>query len=349
MSEESLKFIINNQEILREAQKRNREIVEKLSTSLVRQHQESIDKLISSALASEKITNAVKESCRVLSESIKMVSPSIQIAADMANAINERYKDLKFSIPKITIPRIEIPDELLESFRRYRYLYLYHQTNWPLFLIDNDELRQAMAPFIEIENPDPTQVKTAVLDYFDNVGIETIASLWSMSPGVEKDRLLVLQEAVDMYNQGFYYGCTSTLMCQIAGIISNSFQHLSVDDEDFDIHGVRLIYESYSGGSKLDKSREKKIMSGKVKGEEKQKLLFLLTEIDSGIMYWEAAADYLYNIVFTSSDDYYDHTCRNKICHGVQLNYGDKEHALKAILSVDLAIQLSNFAYRSQA
>ena len=80
--------------------------------------------LISSALASEKITNAVKESCRVLSESIKLVSPSVQIAADMANAINERYKNLKFSIPKITIPRIEIPEELLEAFRRYRYLYL---------------------------------------------------------------------------------------------------------------------------------------------------------------------------------------------------------------------------------
>jgi len=42
----------------------------------------------------------------------------------MANAINERYKNLKFSIPKITIPRIEIPEELLEAFRRYRYLYL---------------------------------------------------------------------------------------------------------------------------------------------------------------------------------------------------------------------------------
>ena len=87
-----------------------------------------------------------------------------------------------------------------------------------MFLIDNDELRQAMTPFLEKEDPDPIRVKDAVLDYFDYVGVETITSLWNMSPGVEKDRLLVLQEAVDMYNQGFYYGCTSTLMCQIAGI-----------------------------------------------------------------------------------------------------------------------------------
>lgn len=347
MTEKIQKTDINSQELLIESQTRTREIVERISANLVKQHQESLDLLISSALASEKITNAVKESCRVLSESIKLVSPSTRIAADMANAINERYKNLKFSIPKITIPRIEIPEELFESFRRYRYLYLYNKTNWPLFLIDNDELRQAMTPFLEKEDPDPIRVKDAVLDYFDYVGVETITSLWNVSPGVEKDRLLVLQEAVDMYNQGFYYGCTSTLMCQIAGIISNSFQHISVEDEDFDIHGVRLIYESYNDGNTLDKKHEKKIISGKARGEEKQKLLFLLAKIDSGILYWEATADYLYNIVFTSSDDYYDHACRNKICHGVQLNYGDKEHALKAILSVDLAIQLSNFAYKS--
>lgn len=91
MSEESIKTIIYNQERLGEAQRRNREIVERISANLVKQHQESLDLLISSALASEKITNAVKESCRVLSESIKLVSPSMRIAADMANAINERY------------------------------------------------------------------------------------------------------------------------------------------------------------------------------------------------------------------------------------------------------------------
>ena len=96
MTEYIQKSGIISQELLKETQKRNREIVERMSANLVRQHQESIDKLISSALVSEQITNAVKESCRVLSESIKLVSPSIQIAANMANAINERYKDIRF-------------------------------------------------------------------------------------------------------------------------------------------------------------------------------------------------------------------------------------------------------------
>ena len=41
MSEESIKSIINNQEILREAQRRNREIVERIRANLVKQHQEA--------------------------------------------------------------------------------------------------------------------------------------------------------------------------------------------------------------------------------------------------------------------------------------------------------------------
>ena len=89
MTEYIQKSGIISQELLKETQKRNREIVERMSANLVRQHQESIDKLISSALVSEQITNAVKESCRVLSESIKLVSPSIQIAENMANESNK--------------------------------------------------------------------------------------------------------------------------------------------------------------------------------------------------------------------------------------------------------------------
>ena len=33
---------------------------------------------------------------------------------------------------------------------------------------------------------------------------------------------------------------------------------------------------------------------------------------------------------------------RNKICHGEQLNYGTQEHAIKAILSVDLMVNIAN-------
>lgn len=36
-----------------------------------------------------------------------------------------------------------------------------------------------------------------------------------------------------------------------------------------------------------------------------------------------------------------NHPCRNKICHGIQLNFGTKEHALKSILAIDMMIRLA--------
>ena len=32
--------------------------------------------------------------------------------------------------------------------------------------------------------------------------------------------------------------------------------------------------------------------------------------------------------------------CRNKICHGIQLNFRTREHALKSILTIDIMIPL---------
>ncbi len=35
------------------------------------------------------------------------------------------------------------------------------------------------------------------------------------------------------------------------------------------------------------------------------------------------------------------HPCRNKVYHGIQMNFGTKEHALKSILTIDMMIRLA--------
>ena len=35
------------------------------------------------------------------------------------------------------------------------------------------------------------------------------------------------------------------------------------------------------------------------------------------------------------------HPCRNKVCHGIQMNFGTKEHALKSVLTIDMMIRLA--------
>ena len=54
--------------------------------------------------------------------------------------------------------------------------------------------------------------------------------------------------------------------------------------------------------------------------------------------------DYIKNVTLYSGKDYShieDQPLRNKIGHGDQLNFGTKEHSLKAILTIDMMIQLT--------
>ena len=59
---------------------------------------------------------------------------------------------------------------------------------------------------------------------------------------------------------------------------------------------------------------------------------------------WEAMANYLKNEILCSSDSkkrWKSQPLRNKICHGDQLNFGTQEHSIKAILSIDMLVQLA--------
>lgn len=78
------------------------------------------------------------------------------------------------------------------------------------------------------------------------------------------------------------------------------------------------------------------------KNSERTQLLWFISDAEEGFMYWIKSIEYIYNIIFTSEDSMNQSSqpCRNKICHGIQLNFGTREHALKSILTIDMMIRL---------
>lgn len=70
--------------------------------------------------------------------------------------------------------------------------------------------------------------------------------------------------------------------------------------------------------------------------------MWFISDAEEGLMYWIKSIEYIYNIILTSKDsmNQSSHPCRNKICHGIQLNFGTREHALKSILTIDMMIRL---------
>ena len=284
----------------------------------------------------DKITESYHSS---LFESLKKISLEFN---------NSAYKNILMNLSKIDFPKIQLPPDTLESLRKCSFLVLYHKAGWPLFFIDNEELRKGMEPFLRDKEPDDEQFKIAVIDYFDKNGVGFIYNRWAGSDSLDHDRLQILFEAITLYNNGFYYGSVSIIMCQIMGIIKDIYAELSSNGKTFDADTIEYMYESYNNGKEIDKTTRNKIKKNKV-DKEKYQLLCIASDISTGILYWGAATEYLYRIVLTSDSgmEQSNHSCRNKICHGEQLNYGDKEHALKAILSVDIVIHLADLMHRS--
>lgn len=72
----------------------------------------------------------------------------------------------------------------------------------------------------------------------------------------------------------------------------------------------------------------------------------IMTDIQSsGLLIWYRCANYLNDFVYSSEKSmahFKGDPGRHKICHGVQYNYQNKLFALKAILAMDMIIQLSD-------
>ena len=217
-----------------------------------------------------------------------------------------------------------------EALIPFRYIQILQESKWPLFLICDDEFRQKVISEYD-SNPTPETIRQLAFDLCSEEFMDALQQDWSTCPALPEDRTPILNEALLMYKQGYYYGCTSILMCQVYGVASDVVaivkkHDLELDDEmkDFAAEQFNIRRED------IDK--------------EKGRLLQTVMMTESGQLLWEAMADYLQKEILCSSDSkkrWATQPLRNKICHGDQLNFGTKEHSLKAILTIDMLIQLA--------
>ena len=191
-----------------------------------------------------------------------------------------------------------------------------------------------LEPYVDDADADQNQVKQAIFDFLNDDYILELSGKWAQKTAINPDRIPELEEAVKMYMDGYYYGCTALLSCQFEGIVSDIYKMQTDAGKEFTLENLKSAYEHYNPDRKLN---SKLSMTS-----EKNQLLAMLSETDSGFFYWIAVVGYLYKTVLTSSEEMNqsEHPCRNKICHGIQLNYGTREHALKAILVIDMTIKL---------
>lgn len=215
-------------------------------------------------------------------------------------------------------------------FSNLSYMSLLKDLKLPLFLIDNSAMQKEIIDACE-KTLDERKAVEIALKYCDSAFIDEILAYWNKCETISADRKNILQEALFLHNEKRYYASTSILMCQIYGIVTDmnkvaKKKGLILDDED-----KKVVAEHFS-------IKEDNINS------EKGLLAQMTTLPKEGNMVWIMIAEYIIKEILCSSDSktrWATQPLRNKICHGSQLNFNTEEHSLKAVLVIDILIQLT--------
>ena len=279
--------------------------------------------------------NNMQAPLRQLAENMRMANQAL-VAAVQSDAVQNV---LRFgqSIAKLVSSYDFTPmlKKFSEAIIPIRYIQLLEELGWPLFLINDDALRERILTACAV-NEDADAVKDIVFEYCDEEFFAALEADWLACSAINPDRKPILSEAIALHKQGFYYASVSTLMCQVYGIAADIDELARANGLVLDQEGKEFAAEHFN-------------VDIKYINNEKGRLLQSLMLTESGILLWNAMGDYIKNVTLYSGKDYShieNQPLRNKIGHGDQLNFGTQEHSLKAILTVDMMIQLAYEIHR---
>jgi len=283
--------------------------------------------LVQSAMeVMEKISEPLKkanEAAQMLAKTIVQVYQS----EALQNALTYGQKIIKALAAYDFEPMIK---KFSEAIIPLRYVHLLTELKWPLFLINDDHLREHILSECAV-NKDASVVREIVFNYCDEGFFAALISDWNDCPVIKEERKPILSEAIRMHMQESYYASVSILMCQIYGIASDIVDLAKASGLELDNESKVFISEQFSIRLEdIDK--------------EKGKLIQMVAMTESGQLLWDSMALYLKEEILSSSDSkqrWETQPLRNKICHGDQLNFGTREHSIKSILVVDMLIQLA--------
>ena len=243
------------------------------------------------------------------------------------------FGKLAEQLSNIKLPQLS--EETKAGLENYHYLNKLESLQWPLYFVFDKDLMQELVPFTSISEDNEEKIRDIVYNFCTPELVKGLLEDWKKSSVINQSRIPILEEAITLYLREMYYGSVSVFACQLNGIITDTYEMQRSYGKDFDLEDIKLAYRNFNP--------KKEIPQRIKKDSERTQLLWFITDAEEGIVYWIKAIEYIYNIVLTSEDsmNQSNHPCRNKICHGIQLNFGTKEHALKSILAIDMMIRLA--------
>ena len=274
---------------------------------------------------------AIEETSEALKTAYQDLQPKL---FDAARAFTKTWLESFDFMPKVDLSGIKAA--LLPFHRRTKLLNVLERSNWPLYLADNNDL------FCELEGLDieRTDLDSAVYEiariHLDERWLASVADRWSEHDELPDGKRAMLKRAIDFHIGRQYDACVSILMCMVEGIIVEyfgpSFEYSSEEEA--------ALFDDFAVEHNLNPLGERK--STKLK-TPKDLVLAMSLQTDKGWHIWQLISGYVIDVLLTNNYDEAiaaHNPLKNKICHGVQTNYGTEEHSLKAILVIDLITRL---------
>ncbi len=204
-----------------------------------------------------------------------------------------------------------------------KYIRIMEEIDWPAF-INGDTIFHEMV-IEQYAQGGSNAVITTIYDYYGALYLKGLEDQLATSKVIKPSRKPLFHEAFLLYQLGYYHGAVAILISQLVGIAADIEEYLKIIEAEYDPATKQAIHDRYGFKLKNDISR---VVTAVLEGEG----------IDDEQGEYRCFVDYLRFRIFSNSiskESTYHHPNRNLICHGAQLNYGTKEHALKTILCID--------------
>lgn len=260
----------------------------------------------------------IKKTFQKLNESMNGYTDVISETLDKLSDIG---KILCKNIGIFEIPNFNISPDV---FLNLNYMMTMHKLNYPLFLESDKVFKNKVVNCKD----NATMIEEVIYEYVNEEYLNNMLEQWKVSECIKKERLPIFKEAIELHLKGYYYACTTMMMCQLYGVVIDIYNYIESNDVEISLESKSYLAKEYSI-EKID--------------SEKGKLIQLAFVPDGGNVIKEVIVEYFKKEILSSSESKkrWEHQpLRNKICHGDQLNYGTKEHSLKSILCINLLIKL---------
>ena len=265
------------------------------------------------------------------SPAIKQLSETIaSIHKSYVCDFSEKLQGVTVNL-KTTINSFFDNESVKRALKNARYLNSLDRSEWPLFHLHFQD-----SDYVSSLKED--DYFPYILLFYKGEYKKVLIESWKNARIIKDTRKPILEEALTLFDNHFYYGTCSILMCQLYGIAVDidcySKEHaLKISEEE-----EKEIKELYG------------IIDPQKRKSEKELLFQKLIHVQENFLWWDKTLQYVNNFVLKNPEKSIEKLTvphRNKICHGEQLNFGTQEHALKAIFIIDSLVKFSDAIYSS--